>query len=610
MEESAPESLEANVKLWHERVSIGRRMLDGWAQQSGVDRVYQEYNGKFELFFNGLKGKIPVPPINDIFAYVDADVSNTYNRDPYISVNPSKGGSVEGAKLQEVRLNHYWRKLRTKQEVEPEIIDKDLAGFAFHKVGYEVETEGAEEDLKLLNESLYSARVDWKDIVWNFGAKKPPYDCVWMAQRIVKPLRFIKKKYPAAKDMEGVQNPEIEKTIYDSSSYKDDISVGIIWEIWDKETRQIFLIAEGLSDKWLAPPKSWPVNQQGEQYMDEFPFLMYWDFYAPGKPRPMSAILPWEAQVHEKMILLAAAVLHSKRWNRQMLVRKGAISGNDLDKLERGDDGAIIDYTGTGELDKNLKLLDWGTVPVDYYLLYDRLSAIQRDVSGQPEFERGGVTKTATRTDGELDKIAAGAKGRSDRRVDRFQTHLENIARHMLMHLDANFDLEETVSITGEESQEVLQALGKHFNPVTGTVTFTKSDILGDYEIEIKAGSTLPLNRDAKAQAAKDVMMTLSQLQENGVSPLLRAAISEYLDGFDIKPLNDAFEQEQQANDQNAQMQQQEVDANEAKARSQAAKNVASADKIGAEADAVRIQHPFVPEQPQGNANEPELAMR
>lgn len=580
-----PKTGPQQVKLWQERVSLARQAAEDWARKEGADRIIQEYNGKFELFFNGLKGKIPVPPINEIFAYVDADVSNTYNRDPYLVVNP-KAGTPQGAKIWETVLNYYWRHLKIKEEVEPEIIDKDLVGFGWHKVGWEVETHGAEEDLKIIHESLYSKRVEWKDIVWNFGAQKVPYDCLWMAQRIVKPLEFIKQKYPAAAKLQGVQNPEVGKDAYDKATYKDDISIGIIWEIWDKQTRQIFLIAEGINDKYLADPRPWP------DYLEEFPFLMYWDFYAPGKRRPMSAIIPWEPQVHEKMVLMAAAVNHAKRWNRQMLVRKGAISDNDLDKIERGDDGAIIDYTGTGGLDENLKIVDWGNMPVDYYLIMDRLSGIERDTNGQPEFERGGVTKTTSRTEGELQMIQNGAKGRMDRRVDRFETHLENIARHMMAHLKDNFDFEETVRITGETPEEVLQALGDHLDPVTGTVKFTPKDIEGDYEVEVKAGSTLPLNKEGKMAAVKDVLMTLGQVQEQGVSPLLRAVIKEYLDGFDIKTLEEAYELEQKANDEQAQAEAAQGDADNIKARSQAVKNVNQAEKIGAETDLLKLQHP------------------
>jgi hypothetical protein len=579
-----PRTKSDKVNLWLERVNIAKKSLEDWARKEGADRFIQEYNGKFEIFFNGLKGQIPVPPINLIFAYVDADISNTYNRDPYISVNP-KSGTVLGAKLWEAIINYKWRHLRTKNEVETEIIDKDLVGFAFHKVGYEVETSGAEEDLKIIHESLISKRIDWKDIVWNFGAKNPPYDCLWMAHRIVKPLEYIKQKYPTAKNLQGTPNPEIDKQAYDRAIYKDDISVGVIWEIWNKMDRMIYLVADGLNGQYLEDPRPWP------EYMEEFPFLMYWDYYAPGKQRPLSAIAPWEPQILEFMVLLAAAINHHKRWSRQLLIKKGAISDGDLDKIERGNDGAIVDYTGTGDLNQNIFKLDWGTMPTDYYMLMDRLSDIMRQINGQPEFERGGITRTQSRTEGELQLIANGAKGRNDRRVDRFETHLENIARHMLMHLKANFDFEETIKITGDTPEEVIEALGESFDPITKTIKFSNEDIEGEYDVEIKAGSTLPLNRETKVSILRSVLQTLGNVGEAGVSPMLRTIVEEILSEYDMKSLKLAYQLEEQQNDQATQMQQQKVNALDIKAKTQAAKNVAQADKIGAEADKIKMQN-------------------
>ena len=127
------------IKLWMERITISKQASDDWFKKSGVERVIEEYNGKFQLFQNGLKGRIPVPPINTIWAYVQTDIASTYNRDPFIAVNPRHEGSVLGAKLWESILNYYWKKLKLKEELEPEIIDKDLCGFAWHKVGWACE---------------------------------------------------------------------------------------------------------------------------------------------------------------------------------------------------------------------------------------------------------------------------------------------------------------------------------------------------------------------------------------------------------------------------------------------------------------------------------------
>ena len=174
--EKTPKTEADQVNLWQQRISIAKKCHDDWVEESGAKRFCEEYKGKFDLYFMGRNRRIPVPPINEIFAYVQSDVATTYNRDPYITVNP-KSGTVTGAKLWEVTLNYEWRELRTKEQIELEIIEKDLVGYAFHKVGHTVNSEGSGEQTKIISEKLYSTRVDWRDVFWNVGSRRPPYDC-------------------------------------------------------------------------------------------------------------------------------------------------------------------------------------------------------------------------------------------------------------------------------------------------------------------------------------------------------------------------------------------------------------------------------------------------
>lgn len=560
------------VKLWHERISISRKGSEVWENESGAKRFVNEYNGKY--FIKIKSNEIEVPPVNEVFAYVQADLASTYNRDPYIAVNPT-AGTVLGAKLREAWLNYKWRKLRQKEQLEAEIIDKDLVGFAWHKVGHSVESEGDGDSLKIIKEGIYSMRVEWKDVVWNLGAKNPPYDCIWMAQRITRPLKQVKEKYNLP-NLKGVQSPDINDEVYKSALYKDDIEFANLWEVWDIETKSVNLLAEG-SDKFLET-KPWP------EYLDEFPFLMYWDYLAPGKSRPMSAIAPWETQILESIYILSSAVSHVKRWNRQMIYKNGSIDEKALDKFELGTDGAAISNTGTGSLQENVMFLDFGQLSTDFYQILDRLNAIKRDINGQPEIDRGSVTKTNTRTIGELQLIKAGAKGRTDRKIDRFETHIENIASHMMAHWEANFDFEEVVKITGDTPEEVIKALGNKFDPVTKTVKFKSEDIAGEYEVEVKAGSTLPLDKQTRMEVLDIVLKTLGSADPSVLaSPLIMTVVREILDNYDIKSLEEAFEMQLQMQEEAKQEQgkSQEVEAEKA---------LAQADKQAAQADHVRVE--------------------
>jgi len=574
-DKKTPKTEAESVALWQQRLSIARKSLDEWVDESGAKRFCDEYKGKFDLNLLGRNRKIEVPPINEVFSYVQTDIAQTYTRDPYITVNP-KAGTVKSAKIWEAWMNYQWRELKTKEEMELEIIDKDLVGYAFHKVGHTVNSIGSDEQLKIISQKLYSTRVDWRDMLWNVGSRRPPFDCQWMAQRVVRPLEDIKARFPNAKDLKGTQHPDLDDETYKKSTFKDDIEVGVYYEIWDARGKQILLVADGIKDKYLDAPRPWP------EHLDEFPFYMYWDFAVPGGSRPMSAIAPWEPQILEEMWLMAQAINHAKRWNRQVFYKHGGvIDENSANKFEQGVDGAMIAVTGVGDLNTDMRFADFGQLPTDFYMLMDRLQSIKRNTHGQPAFIGGGVTKTNTRTQGELIMIQEGAKGRTDRKIDRLETHLENIARAMMANMKANFDLEKVIKVTGDTPEDVINALGENYDPVTRSVRFDANDIEGEFDVEVKAGSTLPMDKATRVRLLETVLPTIAQYSGKGpLPPLLFTVIKEIFDNMEIKSLQDAYEQEQQQAQQMAQEQQKKDNVEEVKTSAEAAKRQAQAQQI------------------------------
>lgn len=565
-----------DVSLWNERISIAKKAHEQWSDDSGAKRFVKEYKGDFGIVFHGRNKKIPIPPINEVFAYVQSDIATTYARDPYIAVN-AEAGTPKGAALWEVILNYWWRKLKVKEELEYEIIDKDLVGFSWNKVGYTLTSTGNGDELRVRDETIYSKYLGWKDVLWNIGAKRPPVDCAWMAQKIVMPLDEVKAKYPPAKGLEGSPNPDVDEEIYKKSAYKDDIKVAVLWEIWDAKKRQILLVAETLKDRFLAPPKPWP------EYQTKFPFHMYWDFAVPGCAYPLSAIAPWESQILEEMIIMASAINHAKRWNRQLFIKGGQIDEAALDKFERGDDGAIISVNGNLD-EASFKFADFGQLPTDFYLLMDRLQAIKRNINGQPEFVRGGVTKTGTRTIGELNLMQQGNKGRQDRKIDRLETHCEDIARDMMMHIKGNFDFEDSIKITGETPDAIIEELGEAFDPVTGIVTFSPEDIQGEYDVDIKAGSTLPLDKQSRQQTMEIILNTVAAAVAQGpMSHFMSTLIQAMLRDFDIKSLEEAYALDLQEAEQVKAQEQEQQSVQDQKTAAETAKREAQAQQIGVE---------------------------
>lgn len=567
-----PTTEEQHVRLWLDRVSVSKRWRDQHHEETGVPRYVEEYNGLYKVKL----ANILVPPINDVYAYVQASIAGLYFKNPYITVNAKKKGTILGSYILESAVNYYFRELGTKDEVEKEIVDVILTGDAFHKVGKNVKTIGTPETLKLVDEKLYSVRVSWRDIVFNLGTREIAKDSVWMAQRIIRPTHEIKEMFPGNDDLVGGPAPMISKTEFESAMFKDDLNFSTIWEIHDAKTKKIYTVAEGYTKKFLKKPTKWP------EYMDEFPFLNLWFNYVPDLPYHMSDIKPWEPQILEKIKLVAMILNHVKRWSRQLLVKEGAINNSQLTKLEQGVDGAMI-LTKANPSEVAM-VLQYAPMPPEVFTLIQILDQISKEVNGQPSVDRGAPEATKTRTLGELEFIKAGAKGRTDRKVNRIESHLQNIARHLIAHMKSDFDVEQAVKITGEPPDVVLKAFGDKYDPVSQTVTFTKDDIVGEYDVEVRAGTTLALDKQTRTQILSMVLDKAAQLAAlPSIPPFLETVIMELLRDYDIQSLEEAFARQQDEmkvkQGQDAAVQQ--VDA---------AKTQAETDKRSAQADQIRAE--------------------
>lgn len=569
----ARESQETTVKRWQDRIATARKWRDRKAQEYGWERFISEYKGNYDVFLGSGENKFKAPPINQVFAMVQTDISYLYFRDPYITLRPTKAATAKGAAILEAAINYYWRTLNQKEEIESQLIDADLVGHAWNKDGYYVQGQ---------DEGMYSMKVSWRDVIFNVGSRRPPYDTMWLAHRIIKPLDTVKRLYPGTSDLRGSTHPHMEEGDIRDSVFKDDIDFCVLWEIWDAQKRETCLIAEGLNS-YLKKPTKWP------DYYKALPFNLLWWYENPDEPYPMGTIAPVEPQILEEIKLFAQALNHVKRFNRQMLYKGNLMTEAEQDKFEQGNDGAMIKVETQGSIQDATKMVDYGPLPVDIYLLLDRIRQLKNTTSGQPEFAQGGQTKTATRTLGELEGMAEGAKTRIGKRVDRLETHIENIAKNMVGHIQANFDVKKLVKITGFSEPYLIENLGDAYDEKTKTILFDKNDVQGDYEVEVRAGSTIPLTREGRMAMLREALELL--MKTNGPIPeVVKVIVAEYLKDLQLPQIKEAFEMEQIKNAEVAQLKSGELSVDAAKTAAETQKRQAQARQINLESALMESQ--------------------
>jgi hypothetical protein len=418
------------VQKLQDRLSVARRWRDQVSTENNWENLLNEIKGKYDVVL----GNLAVPPINEMFAYKDSTLANLYYKDPYITVNAKKDATILSAYILEAGANHLWKELKLKADIELQITDALFVGHAWNKVGNNTKTSGSGDLLKIVEDSIYANRVSWRDMYMNVGCKNPPKDNIWIAQRIYRPTEDVKKDYPkVAKRLTGSSYPSIDIKYMKNILYKEDFNYTAIYEIWDAHERMIYTIADEINDRYLEDPKPWP------EYLDEFPFQFLSFHNIPDEPYPQSDVGPWEPLVKEKIKLFTMCLNFAKRWNRQILIKTGTMGLQDLDKFEKGIEGSILTAKTTGNIQDAIKMIDWGSMPPDFFLLLDRLDSTIDKIRGLSGFQQGGMTKTGTRTADELNLIKGGSDARTDKKQDRIENHCGSIARHLIMQMKKQF---------------------------------------------------------------------------------------------------------------------------------------------------------------------------
>lgn len=557
-----------------DRIAVSRRWRDQVASENNWENLLDEIKGKYDVVL----GNVQVPPINEMFAYKDTCLSNLYYKDPFIAVNAKKNATILSAYILEAAVNHLWSELKLKADIELEITDGLFVGHGWNKVGNNIKTSGSGDLLQIVEDSIYANRVSWKDMYFNVGSKNPPKDCLWIGQRIYRPTDDVKEDYPnVAKRLTGSSYPSIDIKYMKNILYKEDFNYTAIYEIWDAHERMVYTIADEVNDRYLEDPRPWP------EWLEEYPFQFLSFHNIPDEPYPQSDVGPWEPLVKEKIKLFTMCLNFAKRWNRQMLITAGTMGGQDLDKFEKGIEGSILIAKKTGDLQAAVKMLDWGSMPPDFFMLLDRLDMLIDRIRGQSQFMQGGVTKTSTRTSSELELIKSGADSRSDRKQDRIETHCENIAKQMVMQMKNNFDVPYIAKVTGKEPPEIIQAFKDQgmYDPASQTIKFDKSAIQGDFDVSVKMGSTLPLNKQTRDQILTQVyQMSIPLAQAPSIPPFIGEVIKELLKDYEIKGLEQAFDAQVQAQLQKDQMSSMHADITDQKVMSEVAKRTAQAQNI------------------------------
>lgn len=555
-QDAASKKEAAEIKQWLSRIDNSERYRKKVAEKYRWQQLTEEYRG----YFAGLQdaADIYVPSLNLIFAYVKSEIPSLYLRDPKIKVNPKKKTAVLGAKILERALNYIWRVKRIKRENKKNVLDSLLVSHSWFKTGYKG-SFGTIEDANgntyefINKEEFFGYRVPFQHITFNPDANDPPYDCNWIAQEVWVDLEDLQKD-PSFKNTEHLEAQQAQSDAndinnnlpYDERNRADaDAKRVKLYEVWDKKSMTLFTISAGCF-KYIRAPRKWPYELKG------FPFSFLRLNEDPVNPYGIPDCFMFEPQVIELMKIRASAIDHIKRYNRQLLLAQGHMDPDTKDQFMQGVTGAVLEVRTDGKpLSDIVAPIPYPQLQTDMYAVEERIKEDMINVSGQSATERGAMQKTSTRTVRELVQIQKGGDNRRSDKIDTIEDFVEDIAGNLVALLQQLATEPFFISLTGEKPEELMEELrGRPSAQKAGAITnsngftFTKEDIQGEFDFEVVAGSTKPLDQEQKIQTLVSAYELATQSGMLPGGPVQTWFANEFADEFDLEGLKRAIVEE------------------------------------------------------------------
>lgn len=531
---------------WLKRISRAKKYRDQIKDKQGWDTNLDAYKGDYKINSQTVKA----PPINIAFGYVDTGIAKMYARDPYFSVNAGRGNTIERAHLLEKVINWLKKEIKLKNEIERVLRDTYIAAFGWIKVGFAgeigekpVDTNDESKGMAEIVDKgeVFAKFVPWEDILFDVTlCSDPPYDCPWIAHRIVKPLQDWKdsKLYDWPEDIKpnlSTIQPDGKKI--DEKLKDADTDLFEVWEIHDTVTNKIYAVAEGV-DKFGR-------DDENTAEMKGLPFSALKFNPVPKEPYPMADLTIIMPQILERIKLRGGMLNHIKRWSRQLSIEKGAMSQVEIDKFTNGIDGGVI------QREKGFA----PPIPIEYAALQSEIflldQLIQKDmdtVIGQNEVDRGAPAPGGSKkTKYELQEQQQGSASRNQKRQDKLEDFLGEVASKLVALMKQFYDTPRYVAITGMTVAEVTEKMGLNTDNVEpGGIVFTKEDIKGEFDIEVKAGTTLPLNKEQRLRTIEGLLEALPKTGLQPGNPVTMAVLGELFRELDLQEVVKAFDQMKQ----------------------------------------------------------------
>lgn len=458
---------------------------------------------------------------------------------PKIVVSARRPEDGDRATVTEAIVNYWWRHYGCQDEFRKAVKDKLILGHGWVKTGYRfVEEErvkqadpnvehndvldleadtNVETEMVILEDQPFVERISPFDVYVDPDGTTLK-DIKWIAQRIKRPLADVRndRRYNSNARYE-VQPTQYSKYALDGQTPRPDTSSKEsyveVWEFYDIPKGTMCIFAEG-SDKFLVAPTKIP-------FAFGHPFVMLRNYDVPEHFYPMGELEAIEGLQHELNETRTQMMNHRKRFSRKWLYKESAFDPDGRAMLESDEDNVLVPVMGDEPLGGVITPMPAVINPPEFYNQSSLIAGDMDRVSGVSDYMRGAMPEIRrTATEAAIAQDASNARAADklaviEIEIGRTAARLVALAQQYM---------------TGEQ---VARVVGSNALPLW--IRFDRDYIQGEFDFEVEAGSTQPVNESFRRQMALQMVDAMAPFVQAGVVDMAALARHVLQFGFGVK---------------------------------------------------------------------------
>ena len=497
-----------DISWWRTQIDAGIKFRQKYAHEKRWDAWRQYYRGNW-------KGGIL--PSNIFFKMMRTIVPRIYFRNPSVSITPAKPGieHLLFAQLLERIDNKLIKRMKLKQQIKSIVQDAFMFGTGVGKLGYgaeftpspnELDTQGpyGKNNTTFEYNQNVIANMPWFLRTHPGAFIVPPglmrfQDSRYAIHWIRRPLADVKED-PRFKNVSSISGGTTTglSTSTTTGANKEQQSGSVpeemldLFEIRDKKTRRVFVIAPYATDKILFDGDD---DLQFRGRLSFYPIVfnedddVFWGV-------PDSHILePIQLELNETRTMI---MKHRRLSIAKIFAKKNAIPLAEALKMVSEDVLPVIEMDGDPNAD--IRFHEGSNIPNDLFAAFEATVTDARETVGFSrnefgEYKPGSGDTTAT----EATIVRQASEIRVDERRDMIADMLVDVIEHIHHIIFSHWNEEQVVNIIGP-------------NGVPVWIRF-KPEILknGSYEINIDPDTSVPETKQMRQQKAVQVFQMLNQ---------------------------------------------------------------------------------------------------